>query len=181
LRGAEKSRTFQFRSDVVEDWLDTDAQKMAEPWADTVIPDYILQRDVGTFDASTFQGKMKEQSLEFIERREVSASDADHMLHSSIDQVQTMLDNVWGLNYLPSGAVWNRREWQFSAATRSLTSIVSLGGLVYTSLFDAASTILNKGVFRTLAQDGTAMLKYLSSKKFRMGIRHHPDMIDMSG
>jgi hypothetical protein len=109
LRGAEKGRTFQFRSDVVEDWLDTDGQKMAERWSDTVIPDYVLQRDVGTFDASTFQGKMKEQILELIERGEVFASDADHMLHSSIDQVQTMLNNMCGLNYLPSGAVWNRR------------------------------------------------------------------------
>jgi hypothetical protein len=150
LRGAEQGRTFQFSSDVVADWLDTDAQRMAERWADTVIADYIVQRDVGTFDASTFQGEIRDQIFKLIERGDVLASDADHILHSSVGQIQTMIDSVRGLNYPPGGALWSRRSWQVSAATRSLQSIVSLGGLVYTSLFDVGSTILNKGVFRTL-------------------------------
>jgi hypothetical protein len=68
-----------------------------------------------------------------------------------------------------------------SVATRSLQSVVSPGGLVHTSPFDATSTILNKGVSRTLSQDGAVMFNYLSSNKFRRGIRSHPDMIAMGG
>jgi ParB-like chromosome segregation protein Spo0J len=188
LRGATQHRYFLFSSDVVANWLDTDAQRMAEHWANTVIPDSILMDKIGTFQAKTFENEIKEQIVALVDHgghgragAHVPVSGANELLHESVEQVQRMIDNIRGLNYAGGGALWSRKAWQASAALRSLQSIVSLGGLVYTSLFDAASTILNKGVFRTLAHDGTTMLKYLSSKAFRKGLREHPDLIAMSG
>jgi hypothetical protein len=182
LRGPERARTFRFSSDVVAGWLDTDAQKMADRWSETVIPDHIIQEHIGTFDASTFQEEIKEQVVGLLEDGSITAGEVDKLVRTSVKQIQRMIDNVRGLSYPAGGAVWDSKAWQVGSATvRSLTSIASLGGLVYTSLFDVASTILNKGVFRTLAHDGTTMLKYLANKTFRKRVRGHPDMVAMSG
>jgi hypothetical protein len=61
LRGAEKGRTFQFRSDVVENWLGTDARRMAKPWLDTIIRDALLQKEIGAFEGHIFEREIKDQ------------------------------------------------------------------------------------------------------------------------
>jgi hypothetical protein len=57
-RGVEKARVFHFPTEVVREWLVDDIQELANSMADTLIPDYLTMKHVGTYEAAAFRDRI---------------------------------------------------------------------------------------------------------------------------
>lgn len=181
-RGVERSRSFNFPTEVVRDWLVDDIQEIADSIADTLVPDHLLMKKLGTYESSTFFERVAKDADNLVASGKIKMGDRKSYLDDAMDTIQSLIDNVRYLRKLPPGSIKSSKvAWQVSSISRSLTTAVAMGGAPLLSIFDAASTILNKGFFNAIKDDFVPFLKYVSNKRFREAVRNHPDMGALSG
>jgi hypothetical protein len=181
-RGVEKARAFNFPTEVVRDWLVDDIQELADSMTDTLIPDHALMKHLGTYEASPFLERVAKDADNLVASGKLKLGDRQSFLNDAMDTIQSLIDNVRYLGKMPPGALKSSKvAWQASSITRSLTSAVAMGGTPLLSIFDAASTILNKGFFHALKDDFVPFLKFVFNRSFREAVRNHPDMVSLSG
>jgi hypothetical protein len=181
-RGVEKSRAFNFPTEVVRDWLVDDIQEIADSIADTLVPDHALMKHLGTYEASPFLERVAKDVDDLVASGKLKVGDRKPFLDDAMDTIQSLIDNVRYLGKMPPGSIKSSTvAWQASSIARSLTTAVAMGGAPLLSIFDAASTILNKGFFSALRDDFIPFLKFVFSRSFRDAVRNHPDMVSLSG
>jgi hypothetical protein len=181
-RGGEKARSFNFPTEVVRDWLVDDIQEIADSIADTLVPDHLLMKNLGTYEASSFFERVAKDVDDLVTSGKLKVGDRKSYLDDAMDTIQALIDNVRYLGKLPPGSIKSSTvAWQASSIARSLTTAVAMGGAPLLSIFDAASTILNKGFFSAVQDDFVPFLKFMSNRRFREAVRNHPDMASLSG
>lgn len=181
-RGVERARSFNFPTEVVRDWLVDDIQEIADSIADTLVPDHLLMKNLGTYESSTFRERVAEDVDGLVASGKLKVGDRKSYLDDAMDTIQSLIDNVRYLGKLPPGSIKSSTvAWQASSIARSLTTAVAMGGAPLLSIFDAASTILNKGFFSAVKDDFVPFLKFVSNRRFREAVKNHPDMASLSG
>lgn len=165
-RGPLKERVFDIPDELIEDYLESDAQTIAMFYTRTMAPDLELTRSFGRADMEEQIAKITESYRDLISnantdkaRKELNARRDDDI--RDIEAMRDRLRGTYGMPSDPSGVMVRTgrfiRNWNY---------LSMLGGMTVSSIPDLARPVMVHGIMQVMKSAIVPMVK--NFRKFRI-------------
>lgn len=175
LRGPLKERTLNVPDVVIEDFLETDAERVARIYTRTMAADVELARTFGRADMSDTVEAIKASYEPIMAKTKDGPEQAKlkKAMERDVRDLEAMRDRIRGTYGVPD----NPADWKVRAARslRTINYLRMLGGMTLSAIPDVARPIMVHGLSRVM-RDGLAPL--VSNLK---GVRLAADEVKLAG